>query len=96
MKDSSYAAAYWVASRYYEYYNSNPSFYYRMRMIDSSGSFSTYYLRYYTGKSPWNDESVAYWTDGTAGFRLRPIITLKKEVTKASGTGVKTDPYIFD
>lgn len=28
--------------------------------------------------------------------RLRPIITLNRNVTIASGTGTKTDPYILN
>lgn len=89
-KNGGSSAKYWLASRYYYYYNAT-RFYYSGRAINNGnlvngGPGSNFDPRWYN--SGWNNASISAC--------VRPVITLKAGITKASGTGSLDDPYILD
>ena len=44
--------------------------------------------------TPWRWDSGDWYSDSN-GYSIRPIITVRSGLYKASGTGVKADPYTF-
>ena len=73
---------YWMASRDFLNYNGQYIFY--VRYIDKWGNVASKGMRKYNGSS---------WENPAYSSNLRPIITLKSGVTRASGSGTKASPY---
>ncbi|MBR2828423.1 MAG: hypothetical protein IKE70_04250 [Bacilli bacterium] len=75
---------YYLASRKFYQDDSQTRFY--GRYVNSSGNI-TYadMMRYY----------IYHWSDGEQSEAVRPIITLKSDVSIASGSGTKDNPYIL-
>ncbi len=68
------------------------------RTIDSNGNItqsSNFSEITYRGSNG-DGHRVTYRDFYQDGYSVRPIITLKKNVTVDSGTGTKNDPYIFE
>ena len=79
------ATVYWLSSRSFDYnYAANFNFF--GRCVSTSGSLSSYYLRYFSSS----------WHDNTNSFSVRPILTLKSGVSIASGSGTSASPYILN
>ena len=79
---TSTATIYWLASRRF-IYGSAADFRFNGRCVNTSGGLGSNYVRNYNYS----------WGDNSRGYALRPIITLKSEITISGGTGIKTDPY---
>ena len=79
------AKNYWLASREYRY-NSSTYWYFRVHIINASGSLSYSNLYYYNyGGFATNDSSKP----------VRPIVTLKSGVKASSGDGSSSSPYVL-
>lgn len=79
--------AYWLSSRYYVNAYNNVIWYFNGRAIDENGNlggFSIFYFEYGSLKSNLN------------GKPIRPILTLKSNITSFSGKGTAEQPYILN
>ena len=79
------SAAYWLASRYYNYSNS---------------TYWSYIIRYTLASgSVYNDFNVYRYENGfragVGSLSLRPIVTLKSDITSVSGSGTSTNPWVL-
>lgn len=92
------SSAYWLASRSYGLYtpygSSDPCFFFAGRIINNNGNLdsgayfsNTTFRTYYVANTNWASYSF--------GNALRPIITLRSDVSISGGHGIKSDPYIF-
>ena len=76
-------AAYWLASRRYDYY-SNTNFGFFGRNISASGELESFNrLRHYFDG----------WIDTNSSFAIRPIMTLNNNLIITGGDGSKDNPY---
>ena len=73
---------YYTASRQYRY-NSNVNFAFGVLYVTNNDVMTLDNLRSYNNG----------WSDGTISKRIRPIITLKSDVTISGGSGTKASPY---
>ncbi len=80
--EASPAKEYLLAARYYYYYSDNEFSFHGVCIT----CLDNYYSRYNNGR----------WYEYSSSYAVRPIITLRKGITIASGTGIKNDPYIFN
>ena len=78
------AAMYWLASRNYYYYSST-NFNWGGRYVSTSGSVTYNFLYFY--KSGWRSSSRS--------GALRPIVTLKSEITSYTGSGTSDSPWVL-
>ena len=79
--------AYWIPSRRYDYEKST-SFRFNGRVINTNDTLGVNTIRnYYNGN--WNNANYAC-------CYVRPILTLKSELTIKSGSGTKASPYVFN
>lgn len=83
-KPSNVATNYWLASRAFEY-TSADIYSWRGRNVYDSGSVSTIAL--YSYSNDW--DSRTYWR------AVRPIVTLKSDITATSGNGSSGSPWIL-
>ena len=79
------SSSYWLASRYYDYYDSNNQWNYSGRFIENSGIIKHSLLMASIkggGYTTWPTNS------------LRPIVTIKSGLI-ATGSGTSSDPYVL-
>lgn len=83
--DSKTAMTYWLASRYYKY-NSENYYAWYVRYICASGKVCGGYGTYYYDE--WKDSS-------SNGYGIRPIVTLRSNITSYSGSGTSDSLWVL-
>ena len=84
-KGSTYKDDYWLSSRAYKKDDELEGFNFRVRSITSSGELDSFCFRSYINNLNWTELN---WNND-----VRPIITLKSDVKKDTGSGTKESPY---
>lgn len=80
------ARTYWVASRGYVYYSSQNKWFLGGRVVNSSGTYEINGFYYYENG----------YKNGYNLITIRPIITLKPNITNFTGEGTAEQPYVLN
>jgi len=78
------ATAYWLGSRNYVYISAS-DYRWNGRYVNASGSVALNNLYYYSRG----------WLDRSNSHALRPIVTLRSDITSYTGSGTSDSPYVL-